>query len=43
MIHGMEIHMSKYKNSTEEEVFQFLMGKRARKVNNMKFEQGFEE
>lgn len=43
MIHGIEILMSKYRNSTEEEVFQFLMGQRARKVNNMKFEQGFKE
>lgn len=42
MIHGLEVCMSRYRNGTEE-VFQFLKEKRARGVNNMKSEQGFEE
>lgn len=42
VIHGLEVYMSRSRNGTEE-VFQFLKEKRAREVNNMKPEQGFEE
>lgn len=42
MLHGLEVYMSRYRNDTEE-VFQFLKEKRARVVNNMKSEEGFEE